>query len=333
MPSPIIFIHGNGSNGGFIERRGFARELDAQGLLYDNSISQNPPANSVAANANNLKDMIPAIVRGYGVDSVHFLVHSKGGLDSRMYLGSYQPRYEETFKVLSFTSLSSPHDGSPGADLLVGRRDAILAQAAEIRYDRNFPMFTQTVAEQLPVDAGTENLTTHWVEAFGRWNGPSLQQVETVFNTVGADADTNGDGNINRDPDEYRELREESPELTALDNAFFGNQRSRIGINATYQFMRGFSRVNLVWETRRDGTRVAHLLGVRASNQPVANDVLVQAPSAHGELSITGRVRNRFTFTHTSGGGRNHSNVADQGVARTVIPWILGVERERGDLK
>src|SRR5215216_2701478 len=104
-------------------------------------------------------------------------------------------------------------------------------------------------------------------------------------------------------------------------------------MNATYQFMRRFQRVNLVWETRRDGTRVAHLFGVRASNPPVPNDVLVQAPSAHGENSIAGRVRNRFTFTQANGGGRNHSTVANEGVARTVIPWILGIERERGDLK
>lgn len=327
--SPIILIHGNGSDGAFFARRGFTRELDRQGLLYDNSINMVPSANYVANNAAELNRQIPSIVRGLGVDSVHFVVHSKGGLDSRMYLAGYQPGHEKQFKVLSLTSLGTPHNGSPGADLLVSRRNAINIGATKIEYDKNFPRFTQTLAERLQVDEGKENLTMTWVQAFNAGNVNGLKGVDTVFNTVAGDADTDGDAKINRDPDEYADLRAEDPSLEAADNEFGGTFKTRFVINAAYQFLRSFSGVNVEYQ-RKDGKLVAKLVGLRTS-APLRNDVLVQEPSGHGEGSIGGRVRNRITFFGAQ--GRNHANIANEGVAVTVIPWIIGIERERGDLK
>ena len=35
----------------------------------------------------------------------------------------------------------------------------------------------------------------------------------------------------------------------------------------------------------------------------------------------------------TGSEGRNHSSVANQGVADKVIPWLVEVEKERGDLR
>jgi hypothetical protein len=42
-------------------------------------------------------------------------------------------------------------------------------------------------------------------------------------------------------------------------------------------------------------------------------------------------VTNRQAFVGPN--GRDHGDVADDGVARTVIPWILNVEENSGDLK
>jgi len=200
--SPIILIHGNGSDGGFFDRQGFTRELQNRHLIYDNSISM--PTATVAAHGTQLDSLIPGIVKSFGVDSVHVIVHSKGGLDTRDYLANYQPSHEADFKVLSYTSLSTPQNGSAAADLLV-QRAAALSVTSNIEFS-GFPSFTQKVAEQTALDAGTPNLTTTFVAGFNAANVGRLPS-DTVFNTVQADADTNGNAQIDRSPDEYAELR------------------------------------------------------------------------------------------------------------------------------
>lgn len=327
--SPIILIHGNNSDGGFFARQGFTGELQTQRLLFDNSISL--ATTTVAANGSQLDNLIPGIVKSFGVDSAHLVVHSKGGLDSREYLANFQPGHDADFKILSYTSLSTPHNGSVGADLLV-QRAAALAVTTNIEYE-GFPRFTQTVAEQTGLDAGTPNLTTTFTAAFNAANIPRLPGG-IVFNTVAADADTNGNGEIDRSPDEYAQLRAESPALTALDNTNFGHTKTRIAVNTVYQVLRTTAGVTLTYRTERTlfgGSRTVAVLTAVPTAGPLGNDVLVPIPSGRGVGSIAGRTTNTMTFNGAA--GRNHSNVADGGVARTVVPWIIGVERTNGDLK
>ena len=42
---------------------------------------------------------------------------------------------------------------------------------------------------------------------------------------------------------------------------------------------------------------------------------------------------NAISVTFVGANGRNHSDVADDGVAATVIPWMRAAERSRGDLR
>jgi len=327
--SPIILIHGNNSNGGFFNRQGFTGELETQGLLYDNSI--NLPTTTIAANGSQLNNLIPAIVRSFGVDSVHLVVHSKGGLDTREYLANYQSSHDTDFKVLSYTSLSTPHNGSVGADLLV-QREAALRVTSEVEFS-GFPTFTQTIAEQMGTDAGTPNLTTTFAAGFNAANVARLPS-SIVFNTVAADADTNGNAAIDRNPDEYAQLRAESPSLTATDNSFLGHTKTRIAVNAVYQVLRTTAGVALSYRTESTlfgGTRTVAVLTSVPNATLLGNDVLVPIPSGRGVGSIESRVANTTTFQGPA--GRNHSNVADGGVAATVIPWIVNVERSNGDLK
>lgn len=328
--SPILLIHGNNSNGGFFQRRGFTGELDARHLLYDNSITM--PTDTVANHGDVLETRIPGIVQSFGVDSVHLVAHSKGGLDSRDYLARYQPTHDQDFKVLSYSTLSTPHNGSILADLLVLRdRAATLATETEFR---NFPTFTETVVNQSATDVGTTNLTTAFTATFNAGNLP-LVSNQTVFNTVAADADTNGNNQIDRDPDEYADLRAESQGLQDLDNTpVVGQGLSRRGVDLVYQILRTTDRIDLTVERRsrflRSDITVAVLTRV-VRQQPVGNDVLVTIPSGQGQGSVAGRTANTRVFQGAQ--GRNHSNVADGGVARTVAPWIIEVERRSGDLQ
>ena len=326
--SPIILIHGNNSDGGFFTRQGFTGFLDSRHLLYDNSIKL--PTASIAENAKTLNDLIPGIIKSFGVDSAHLVVHSKGGLDSREYLANFQSTHDNDFKFLSYTSLSTPHNGSAAADLLVQRSNA-LQVTSNIDFV-GFPTFTQTVAEQTAPDAGTPNLTTTFLSGFNTTNLPRLP-ANMVFNTVAADADRNGNGEIDRNPDEYAELRAESATLTALDNEFLGHTKSRIAVNAVYQLLRTTGSVTLTYRTERrffGGTRTVAVLTSVPNATQLGNDVLVTLPSGQGAGTFANRVTNTTTFTGAE--GRNHSSVANAGVAVRVVPWIIDVEKTRGDL-
>lgn len=336
--SPIILIHGNNSDGAFFDRQGFAGELKSRGMPYDNSI--NLQTAFISTNGLALNDPtsgIPGIVKSFGVDSVHLVVHSKGGLDTREYLANYQPANDSLFKILSYTSLSTPHNGSAGADVLVARDDAVrlVGDLGRVEF-LGFPIFTQKVAGQLSTDDGTRNLTTYFVNGFNQANIPRLPR-DTIYNTVAADADTNGNSAIDRSfPDEYAELRQENQSLAENDKPLLGLLNpSRIAINVIYNILRNTSTVTLSLQPRcdlfgRNCKQVASITSVPTST-PLGNDTLVTIPSGNGENSLESRVTNRMTFSGTN--GRNHASVANAGVANVVIPWIISVERTRGDLR
>ncbi|MCC7156141.1 MAG: hypothetical protein IT161_16305 [Bryobacterales bacterium] len=326
--SPVILIHGNNSNGGFWDRQGFTTELRRQLIPFDNSI--NMVTSPVAANGATLAGLIPNIVKSFGVDSVHVVVHSKGGLDTREYLAVHQPANNGTFKILSYTSLSTPHNGSMGADVLVTRA-AAAAVADRIEFV-NFPNYTRQLAALLGTDAGTPNLTTGFTAGFNAANIPLLPVADTKFNTVAADADTNGNGMIDNVPDEYRDLRTESG---ALSNIYSVNQGlARFIIDAVYQILRNTTAVAVTYRTEPYlvvFTRTIATITGTPSAQPIPNDTLVTIPSGQGVGGIQGITSRTATFTGAA--GRNHSNVANGGVAATVIPWIVDVEKSRGDLR
>lgn len=160
--SPIILIHGNKSDPAFFTRRGFTGELDRRKLLFDDSITLPVapiPAAPIRDNGKDLDGFIPSIGNSLGVDSVHLVAHSKGGLDAREYLATYQPARANDLTILSFNTLSTPHNGAAGADLLV-LRDRALEQTAELDFD-GFPTFTEQVLNELPAaDAGQRDLPT-----------------------------------------------------------------------------------------------------------------------------------------------------------------------------
>jgi triacylglycerol lipase len=326
--SPIVLVHGNNSNGGFFQRQGFTGELARRHLAFDNSISMT--TDSVAVHAKELDAKIPAIVKSFGVDSVHLVAHSKGGLDSREYLALHQPAHDQDFKVLSYTTLSTPHNGSVLADLLV-QRDAAVAGAAELEFE-NFPRFTETIVTKVTTDPGTVNLTTGFAAGLnGRTAGVS---PDTVFLTVSADADTNGDAAINRSPDEYLELRQESATLQTLDDSFAGHTKSRIAVDTTYQILRRTASVGLRFETRKrlfGSPRTVAILTAAPNPTPLGNDVLVTLPSGQGVGSVASRVKHSQVYTGAA--GRNHSSVANAGVASDMAPHIVDVEKAIGDLK
>jgi len=337
--SPIILIHGNNSNGdhineygefkeGFFRRRGFTLGLTAQNLLWDNSV--NMPTSTRAANAVRLNQLIPPIVKSFGVDSVHLVAHSKGGLDTREYLATLQPGHDAEFKVLSYTSLSTPHNGTVAADVGVTRALAA-RRASKVEFD-GFPEMANLLAYLNGVDDGMLYLQTTTCAAFNAGNLPRLPE-KTVYNAVAADADRSGNSAIDNVPDEYMKLRAESETLTEVYD--WSIDAAREIVDTLYQVLRNTSGVTVAYERRGiwpDRYTVATVSAV-PNYDPLGNDTLVTIPSGLGE----GTLEHKTTYTRTfSGAGqfpaRDHSSVANGGVANVVGPWLIDVEKAYGDL-
>lgn len=94
-----------------------------------------PPANvidgvgSIANNAVKIFEEMPKVLNKFGVDKVNMLVHSKGGLDSRLYLRYFGKRNN----VESLIQLATPNHGSEVAEkgLWLAKKTGIKMPAAE----------------------------------------------------------------------------------------------------------------------------------------------------------------------------------------------------------
>lgn len=336
--SPIILIHGNNSNGAFFDRQHFTDELLAQGVLkFDNSINlaagaPSPGGTFIANNARELNQKIPAIVRGFGVKKVHLIAHSKGGLDSRAYLADYQRRYQKEFKILSLTTLSTPHDGSAVADVSIERQVAAqqIGNFGKIEYE-GFPEWlgslTFVMEKALGIDDGRRNLTTNYVtNTFGRRNVPKLSGLGVAYNTVAANADRNNNQQIDSTPDEFSGLRIEDKYLRGL---FSVNENAAAAVpNLLYQILYKTSGVNVSY--RKDCfLKICRNIAIISSidhRNPQKNDTLVTEASASGQNSIFGL----RTFHHMFDGidGKDHGTVANRDAAKKVLPWLLYIDRQ-----
>lgn len=328
--SPVVLIHGNSSDGEFFERQGFTAKLDDLGIPWDNSIALAPLFR--AANARVLLDAIPPVARQFGVDSIHLVVHSKGGLDTRAYLANYHANQLPPYQVLSYNSLSTPHNGSLLAEV-AQTRAAVAERAAQIDFV-DFPAFGGWLTYLVGTNDGNHDLQPAECAKFNRDDLPNLPR-DTIYNTVAADADSNGNREIDTPPpDEYAGLRIENATLRTVHNV------DRITaahiVDTMYQILRTNPTIAVSYYTfegpQGPGLTIASITAV-PPNPPVSlgNDTLVTIPSGHGAGSFDSLVTHRSTFGGVT--ARDHSTVADGNAASVVAVWLLEAERRNGDLK
>jgi triacylglycerol lipase len=78
------------------------------------------PLASCEARADELAQAI--VDRKFPAGEIHIIAHSMGGLDSRSLIGRNLHGLSDPGRIASLTTLSTPHRGSPVADLLAGPR-------------------------------------------------------------------------------------------------------------------------------------------------------------------------------------------------------------------
>lgn len=124
----IVLAHGlGGTVDSFDPAIVAALKADGYYVLRDSV----PGVDSVAVRAAALATQVDAFVAANKLASVHIIAHSMGGLDSRYLLSTLK----RGVAIKSLTTLSTPHRGSPLADiglgitdhLTVSQEDAILA--------------------------------------------------------------------------------------------------------------------------------------------------------------------------------------------------------------
>jgi len=332
--SPVILVHGNDSDPGFFDRQGFVDSFRRLGVLVDGCESCDSPldlpANDTEWNASELRKEIPKIVRDYGVDSVHLVAHSKGGLDTREYLVRYQPFLDEDFNVLSLTTLSSPHNGSVGADVLVVRDD--LSKVVDRIRFVGFPSFTDVLTAFMGISPGHRSLTTWHAAWFNLENLPQLPR-QTRYHTVSADADQNESESI--------DLRSELAGMEHEESmmAYFNDWFATGLVNHVYQTLRQTKAVEV--EVHCEPKLISNgdvarrfcegVIIAVPGETPQGNDALVTIPSGHGSGGYSSFTSNNATFRGPL--GRNHASIADDRVASQVIPWLWEVDRQLGDLQ
>lgn len=216
--APVVMVHGNNSCGAYFAGHWnckpnpedpndpmFIQPFIDKKIPFDNSI--NMATDQVAVHADWLltggptNKSIKRIAAEWGSKHVHIVAHSKGGIDVRHFLTWLNSGDEPgDLGVLSFTTLSSPHLGSVGADYQVAVADAT-ALGLTLSDNRT----RAALALFAPADRGTRDLTVEAVKGFNRGNFPRLPLSFTVdgetnrlyYYVIAADANLDGSSEPN----------------------------------------------------------------------------------------------------------------------------------------
>lgn len=125
---PLVLVHGIHADATWFSSNGFLGPLGDAKVPY--ALAKQPPLEGMSPGkivdtGNALKTIIPRLAHEFGVNKVHIVAHSKGGLWSRYFLqrpGPYTwdftgPLKGDEFGVLSLITLDTPHRGSVLADI------------------------------------------------------------------------------------------------------------------------------------------------------------------------------------------------------------------------
>ena len=318
--SPVILVHGDGSDGAFFVRQGLTAALSASGIPSDSSVNLAGGGSvPVALNAATLQARLPTIVRSFGVNSVHLVTHSKGGLDARAWLSANAARNAAApspFRVLSLTTLGTPHRGSPLADLK-------LAAAGGAMWG-GVPVGSLFLFGLSPGGGSTLDLTTFAGLAF---NPPLPTGAD--YQMIAADADAVRDLMILSAPvDEYAPARSEQPTLAAV----FASSPPAADALATgvYRFLLTTQSVVpvpvLVPIPFVPGASTGLIPLPIAGPTPMPNDLLVRSDSALGAPApFVPGLGSVVPFDHAGLGG--------PAVGGEIVLLVRATDRLRGDLR
>ena len=330
--SPVVLLHGHGGDETFWKKPviTYTKGLDAWRIPWDNHSTHTSPRIDVSAGLIN--EEIAKIRRAWGVDSLHLVAHSKGGLDALSLLtGEYLLQSAgHRYTILSLTTLSSPLRGSVLADIITNRQKTMWHVL--IGFPADFWGSLVTLFGANLLDDDWSDLTTYNVAArMDEWL-PILRDerfADMLFATAGADMDRNKnkrvDGSEAQSLADYIDL---SWWIEAAIGAFFGDYDEAVTWVAN-QLYQDLAQVRGVY-TERGLLGELRIIAVPSSLHQ-GNDVLVTIDSALGNEDYRSLV---FHAERMEGRlARTHANIAEESIARSWRPfWVMTELGPDGDL-
>lgn len=292
--APILLVHGIASGPDTWEPE-VVNFLTSNQIPFEHEI-QLGPNDTIANNGELLSQIVREQAMSFGVEKVHLVVHSKGGLDSRRFLSThYDP---DDIKVLSLHTLSTPHYGSVLSDISVANRtlNDPSSQDDDLQeyLDNDWWADFSNKGPQLP---GLADLQTDTMETFNTENAfPSGVKLYTY----GADADVNDDGAI-----AAGEAEPLIPDIQFfIDSAEIGS--------LLYRVLRNVSSITVTRRTNFFGLNEWHKITPNATAIPQDNDIFVTDTSSRFPNQIQ----------HFGPSDRNHATIKDAESMTTVLDRI-----------
>jgi pimeloyl-ACP methyl ester carboxylesterase len=241
---------------------GVLTTLQQRGVLFERfSLVANGGS---AGNAQMLQPLIENFLEPLKADVVHIIAHSKGGLDTQEMQALGPP-----FRILSLSTLSTPHRGSVAADLsIVQKTDA----DDKINTGRDPNGFASDYVDtwtfgQGPQRPGLDDLTTY--RATAAIASGLRGNIARTF-TFGANADLNGNNEL------------EDGEAAGL---FPATALTGYAARRAWRVLRDFSAAPILSITQRPGrlwgTRTVLTYQTIQAPTPQANDIVVTLASAN----------------------------------------------------
>jgi triacylglycerol lipase len=125
VPTPVLLVHGYGANKSnwiFLER-----ELRNSGFGRLHAVNYNPIVSDVPAIAGSVVRRARRLMDHAGVDRIHLIGHSTGGVVAR-----YAVQLLGLEDASTCISIASPHNGSPAARLWPGRTATQLRPGSDV---------------------------------------------------------------------------------------------------------------------------------------------------------------------------------------------------------
>lgn len=296
--APILLIHGINAGPGSWNTPNVTDFLRRLRIPFESEI-QLEPNGSIDTNASLLKKIILDQAMSFGVKKVHLVAHSKGGLDSRKYLSTYYD--PEQVKVLSLSTLSTPHQGSVIADISMANLNDNDPTSKDDTI-RTFLLENSVAAyfDQTPKPPGLADLQTEEMLKFNSLNFFFPYKVKLY--TYGADADLDNDGTITD--------AEAVPLIppTIAPGSKTPLPSGKIG-TVLYHILRDVSSVTVVRRTNLFGLNEWHEIIPKSTTNPQDNDLSVTDTSSQYTSQIQ----------HFGPLDKNHSTIHDQ----TIIGMVL----------
>lgn len=330
--SPVILIHGLGAYGDFFQTQKFTNALEKNYIPYDLRI--NLFEDGVVAAGETLDRELPKKAKEFGVDSLHVVAHSKGGLDMREYLAKFQARHDDQFKILSYTSLSTPHHGSVLGDAVIA--DSFAFQADYVRLEGfslsglYLSIYKLGFFPTSPLWQGHVDLSTTHISSFNRENFARLPR-DIHYNLLAADADANNNGKLDI-PQEFADGNNIIKLQVELGGFIYGQLGE--AFKQMYDLLKTTKGVTVSHEVEPWPYRQLTVVRPVKFDNPVKNDIFVNEFSASADLTRLQSIA-KHAFTFQGANARSHTGMLNEGVADKVIPWLLEADQthQYGDLR